>query len=383
MNNTIDCDGGLETIIHLLAKETFEEHKILSLPKIEINRNNVVDKSLKSIMDALTIETIPLSPERKDVSFVNVESERLIENGRKPDAIATEKNGGKLYVEFKYSHAVEDSKQKEFNELHLNCVEIDISDFELLVPDEDNNYTDEDNKQKKLQFLRQRTDKYEWISFNYSPDSVIEKIKAEKQHVYELAKNAILRNNFTIPPLKINNNIQFELLSLMHYFNIDTFHFKNVTVETYKDQTLPFDDVLLENLNITIHHKPMVNCSIFNDITIEYDNLSVEKRQNIKKSSFCLEVNINKLLFTKDTEQKIRNLLSNAENYRWFSFNDEFVIQELKKRKEYRENQERIEREKELERIRKERLEEIEREKKERQKKIRTRTNRTTKNRKK
>ena len=347
-----DCDGGLETFIHLLAKETFEEHKILSLPRIEINRKNVTDKSLKTIMETFELETVPLSPERKDVSFVNVELEKPIENGRIPDAIATEKNGEKLYVEFKYSNAVKDAKQNEFNELHLNCVEIDVRDFELLVPDEEHNYTDEDNKQKMLQFLRQRTDKFKWISFCYSPDFVTEKIKAEKQRVYELAKNLILKNKFNIPPIKINNTHQSpELIKLMTYFNRDTFQFipqyKNVKNITYKEQTLPFYDILLDNLNIVIHHESMVEFPSSNDITIKYNNLSIEEHQNIKDSSFCLEVNINKLLFTESNENEILEYISKAENHRWIC-NNEFLIQELEKEKNKREFQKRIEKEKRL-----------------------------------
>lgn len=367
------CDKAREKTIHDFAEEVFEEYKTLSLPKVEIFRTDIcLDKSLASLMDSLEIKTFTLFPERGNVHFESVILEESIERNRRPDAKATKQNEETIFVEFYFSHAVDEEKQKVLKELHLNCVEIDLNDFEFLE-----GKTDEDNRRNMNEYL-QETNHHKWISYNYNINDITEKIKAEKQRVYLLAKNIILRNDLYIPPLKINQTFQSpELINLMNYFNRDTFQFvPHYKTKAEKDQlTFPFDDFVFKNLNIVIHHKSLVDFSAFNrdKITIEYEHLSIVEQHNIHSSDFCLEVNINKLLFTKDTEQKLHELLSNAGNYRWISFNDNFVIQELKKRKEYIENQERIEREKEFERIRKEKereLEEIEREKKRKAKEI-------------
>lgn len=148
----MECQHGYEASVHLLAKEVFQETKTLCLPRFALRheykggadrvlvhnsrKNNnrdceVNDQELAELMHSMSFGSVCYADEyqRPPVTFDEV----LIEQFRgdvKPDAIAVVK-GYELFVEFLFSHAVDNEKYKKIVESKVACVEVDLSNIKL------------------------------------------------------------------------------------------------------------------------------------------------------------------------------------------------------------------------------------------------------------
>lgn len=102
----VKCAGGVETVLHLMAKEVIKEIKQIRLPK-ELDS----DSSDLLVFDRIDIEV-------KDVN-----------TGRKPDAIGYYE-GGCVWIEFKKWHGVDGSKRNDIYSSNVDCVEVDLKDLQ-------------------------------------------------------------------------------------------------------------------------------------------------------------------------------------------------------------------------------------------------------------
>lgn len=156
----LECQHGYEASIHLLAKEVFQKTKTLCLPRFalryeckkgmerilinnskknkdrdfEIHDNELIERMSIEASDSLYYADDKQKP---PITFDNV----LIEQFRgdvKPDAIAV-KAGHELFVEFFFSHAVDNEKYLKLVESKSACVEIDLSNV-VLKNDRDTDY---------------------------------------------------------------------------------------------------------------------------------------------------------------------------------------------------------------------------------------------------
>ncbi len=144
-----DCQHGYEYSVHMLAKEVFQRTKRLYIPPFRLryeNKNNtrkilidnsrknkrhdceVHDPELVKLMSRLDTDTASTF-DGEEMTFDSV----LVEQNRgniKPDTIAV-KNGHELFVEFMFTHAVDDEKYEKLVEAKAACIEIDLSNITL------------------------------------------------------------------------------------------------------------------------------------------------------------------------------------------------------------------------------------------------------------
>lgn len=107
-----NCSGGLETAIHLAAKEIINNQKRIKLP------------ALMYFDEEYSMEDIELISESW-VDFDKVTLERKFDDFI-PDIIA-EKNGRKLLIEVAVTHFIDDEKYEKIVESGVSLIEIDLT----------------------------------------------------------------------------------------------------------------------------------------------------------------------------------------------------------------------------------------------------------------
>lgn len=118
-HRTESCAGGYETAVHLMAKQVILDEMRLRIPPITI------PFEFSPIEDEKPIRSSVRYPER-DVELVDVVAEK--QQGRwRPDLTATLKNQAALYIEILVTHAVEEEKAEDLD----NLVEVDLSNIPL------------------------------------------------------------------------------------------------------------------------------------------------------------------------------------------------------------------------------------------------------------
>ena len=141
--DSVECSGGYETAIHLMAKQIIEDRKKLSLPEFQLT----LEKTLPT--GEVLQEEVQVS--KATIFFNQVKQEHLVE-GLRPDALGITNDGIEVCIEIFVTHAVSDDKRKRF--AHRNMIEIDLSrlPYELA--------TDETQLTKEVLWDANR----EWIS---------------------------------------------------------------------------------------------------------------------------------------------------------------------------------------------------------------------------
>lgn len=116
---TSECSGGLETSLHVMAKQIIQDSKQLTLPAFEHQITAEVSKG-----QVLTEE---LSWRPQDVMFERVEVEKSFA-GLRPDLIGTLPDGTPILIEIYVTHRVSEDKREQL--ANHSIMEIDLSAFE-------------------------------------------------------------------------------------------------------------------------------------------------------------------------------------------------------------------------------------------------------------
>lgn len=116
-----ECDGGLESAIHLAAKKMILERKQITLPKLEC----VVTASDSRGISHKKRETIVKEAMSIKLDFVQEEAEL---NGIRADLLA-EKNNTRLIIEIFFRHKVDDQKLEKITSSNVSAIEINLSDL--------------------------------------------------------------------------------------------------------------------------------------------------------------------------------------------------------------------------------------------------------------
>jgi hypothetical protein len=110
-----ECVGGLETALHLMAKQLLAEERRIALPRCEVIETLGEAKFTEVLVDAYAVEIA-------DVQF----EVRGDEDARKPDVVATW-NGKPLLIEIRVTHAVDKVKRAVLRKRGVHAIEIDLS----------------------------------------------------------------------------------------------------------------------------------------------------------------------------------------------------------------------------------------------------------------
>jgi hypothetical protein len=105
------CLGGIETGLHLLAKQILQDKKTITIPKVAAEKSGFsVKKSPKSIIN---FEKVRLEVRYEDVV---------------PDAVCHHMNGT-LFTEFAVTHFCDEQKELKIKKIGVSTVEIDLSNI--------------------------------------------------------------------------------------------------------------------------------------------------------------------------------------------------------------------------------------------------------------
>lgn len=117
------CRGGLESALHLAAKQLIEERRVLYLPPLV---------AMVEAPGQLTpvLQRSALLRQGGTVSLAAVRTEQSL-GAIRPDLVVNHQ-GGELLVEVAYTHFVDDVKLQRIKNLGLGALEIDISDLKKL-----------------------------------------------------------------------------------------------------------------------------------------------------------------------------------------------------------------------------------------------------------
>ncbi len=115
-----ECEGGLETALHLAAKQLLLEHRGMTVPEIRIQKEVRLPDGRVGIGSTYR-------PERW-VDFTEVASEKSVGQIR-PDIVAVV-GTTMLFVEVAVTHFVDPDKQAVLEKLGLPTIEIDLANFQ-------------------------------------------------------------------------------------------------------------------------------------------------------------------------------------------------------------------------------------------------------------
>lgn len=132
-----ECDGAIETALHLLAKNVLSKTKRLKLPRYHFDYNSRNEKSIFAGDNTFIANNAIIFDEVLLEQPVTINGEAFI-----PDAVGKYK-GRIIYIEFAKTHFVDDKKKEKIKQAGNSCIEIDLRGLTL---DEDviNNFLCED-----------------------------------------------------------------------------------------------------------------------------------------------------------------------------------------------------------------------------------------------
>lgn len=113
---TIECEGGLESAIHMAAKQIIKERKQIKLPEYTINKTMLDSKGKMHLEFKTIVEN------EQSISFDSVEEEQRI-NEIQADILAIARKQ-KLIIEILYRHKVDDQKIEKIQAANISAIEI-------------------------------------------------------------------------------------------------------------------------------------------------------------------------------------------------------------------------------------------------------------------
>ncbi|WP_408072880.1 competence protein CoiA family protein [Legionella pneumophila] len=118
---TIECEGGLESAIHMAAKQIIIERRQIKLPQYNINKSFFDSKGIEHSESKAIVENGTL------ISFDSVQEEQELSE-MKVDILAIKRNE-KLIIEIFYRHKVDDQKIEKIKAANISTIEINLSDL--------------------------------------------------------------------------------------------------------------------------------------------------------------------------------------------------------------------------------------------------------------
>lgn len=203
--NECICNGGIESALHLFAKDIFNKRKEIMIPSLYIKfcnysfeRSDIEIsskegygayfecKSLKKNKDYnylnINYDVKRICRDQK-LKFDKVEIEKVI-GDIKPDIILSVSNR-KLLVEIAVTHFIDDKKRDKINKMGLSTIEIDLSEYKEKFNTLDKKYLED--------IIVNKVENKMWI-YNEKCEKVIEYILQKNIYQYEKMKEKIKRD---------------------------------------------------------------------------------------------------------------------------------------------------------------------------------------------
>lgn len=126
---TIECEGGLESAIHMAAKQIIIERQQVKLPEYTITTSLIDSQGEKHTGSKTIVQKGML------ISFDSVQEETTL-GDIKADILA-KKSNEQLIIEIFYRHKVDEQKIEKIKRTNTSAIEIDLSD---LIPEDVQNW---------------------------------------------------------------------------------------------------------------------------------------------------------------------------------------------------------------------------------------------------
>ena len=182
--NKSECEGSMETALHLFAKEVIESEKRINLPQLSI-RYYIEDNKVYFISNDEVHYGIEIKEEiihkEYETNFDKVETEQYI-NDIRPDLLL-HKNNILLAVEVKVTHEVDEIKFDKIRKQRISTLEIDLSKVFM-------DYFNFSRDEVRNAIINQ-VDIKEWIfNVRLEEEKIKFKIQTEKQIEEQIRKEA-------------------------------------------------------------------------------------------------------------------------------------------------------------------------------------------------
>ena len=117
----LDCESGVESAVHLAAKQILKQKMKIKLPPFKIR------VSARDLNGRQVSKSDLIGNPHEEIEFDSVQEEKEI-HGMRADILA-EKDKNILIIEFFFRHAVDDIKKEKIKKANISAVEINLSDL--------------------------------------------------------------------------------------------------------------------------------------------------------------------------------------------------------------------------------------------------------------
>lgn len=268
------CNGGLESALHLFAKDIFNKRKEIMIPSLYIKfcnysfeRSDIEISSKEgerayfectSVKKNEDYDYLNISYDIKKIcrgqklKFDKVEIEKVI-GDIKPDIILSVSNR-KLLVEIAVTHFIDDKKRDKINKKGLSTIEIDLSEYKEKFNILDKKYLED--------IIVNKVENKGWI-YNEKCEKVIEYILQKNIYQYEKMKERIKRDI----KIKKEQGIRKEKLRELKIKNEE-----NKKLREQKELNNKFEQLLNNKKEILkTHRNELFKTKIWQKIKDEYD----------------------------------------------------------------------------------------------------------------
>ncbi|MFT4058456.1 MAG: competence protein CoiA family protein [Legionella sp.] len=119
--NVTECEGGLESAIHLAAKKEIMKRKHITLPQCVSTASAIDSRGIKHT------ECKTIVKDKQIILFDDVQEEKVLHE-MKADILAS-KGDTQLIIEIFYRHKVDEEKIKKIKKANISAIEINLSDL--------------------------------------------------------------------------------------------------------------------------------------------------------------------------------------------------------------------------------------------------------------
>jgi len=215
-----ECISGIETAIHLKAKEIIASAKQIKLPSLSANESFGEFNGFVSILTPRVISLDDVRIEKKEGKII-------------PDIIATHK-GKSLLIEIAVTHFVDRKKKNIIREQGISCIEIDLHEL--------HNSTENITDEYLVRNIIERVDNKKWVHnakyLSAKREALAQAISAEETSINEEKSRKESEskefNNRILQVLKNNPKLKVNQHEIKCYPNGSNYIEYDINVELYE-----------------------------------------------------------------------------------------------------------------------------------------------------